>query len=111
MLPKPKRLSTKAFKEIIDTGKYLHNPLFLFRSVSFQGPSKFSVSVPKKVAKTAVLRNKIRRRIYSVLNKLFPEFKDGIQAILIAKPDILKASFKELSTEIKEFFGKTGLLK
>lgn len=111
MLPKPKRLSTKAFKEIIDTGKYLHTPLFLFRSVSFQGSSKFSVSVPKKVAKTAVLRNKIRRRVYSALNKLLPEIEDGIQAILIVKPSILTISFKELSIGIKDFFGKTGLLK
>ncbi len=111
MLPSSKRLSTALFKEVITKGKHLHSPLFVLRAIKTEGLSRFSVSVPKKVAKTAVLRNKLRRRFYSALNPLFVEIKPGIHGVFIVKETILKAHFKSLSTELREFFVKSGLLK
>ena len=65
MLPKIKRLNTALFKKVIDTGRSLHSELFIIRSVKDKSLLKFSVSVPKKISKTAVLRNQIRRRVYT----------------------------------------------
>ena len=111
MLPRPKRLSTALFKGVIGEGRSLHSPLFVIRVLKLSGPSRFSVSVPKKIAKTAVLRNKIRRRIYSALEPLFPNIKADIHGVFIVKPTILTASFEEISKGIKDFFGKSGFLK
>jgi ribonuclease P protein component len=111
MLPSSKRLSVALFKEVMDKGKHMHSPLFALRAIKTEGLSRFSVSVPKKVAKTAVLRNKLRRRMYSALTPLFSEIKEGIHGVFIVKEALRKATFEEISLELRQFFGKSGLLK
>lgn len=111
MLQKPKRLTTAIFKEVVLGGKHMHSPIFVMRVKNTQGMSRFSVSVPSKIAKTAVLRNKVRRRIYSALSSLYPSIKEGFHGVIIAKQPILTASFEKITSETKEFFGKSGFLK
>ena len=111
MLPSTKRLTTVLFRDVVLHGKHLHSPLFIMRAMTFTGKSRFSVSVPKKVAKNAVMRNKIRRRVYSALAPLFPLIKDGIYGVFIVKPAILDSTFSDISIEMKNFFGKYGFLK
>src|SRR3989344_5648297 len=77
MLPNQKRLTTTLFKDTIDGGMTYHSSLFILKLLKTIGPSRFSVSVPKKVAKSAVERNKIRRRVYSAIRILYPNIKES----------------------------------
>jgi ribonuclease P protein component len=98
----------------MEKGKIFHSPFFLLKamkSLEEQGPSRFSVSVSKKVAKGAVLRNKIRRRTYSALQPLYNRVQPGFRIVLIAKNPVLEASLEEITTSLDDFFVKTGLLK
>lgn len=62
---------------------------------------KFSAIVPKKVAKSAPKRNKIKRMIYdSVKDAGISNFSDGIYIFSCVK-GVENASFKEISLEIK----------
>lgn len=63
----------------------------------------FGVVVAKKVAKTAVLRNKIRRRAYSILRKTV---KNPYFAILFAKKGVEKATFIETELDIQKLAEK-----
>jgi ribonuclease P protein component len=111
MIPSSRRLTTALFKEVILKGKPLHSPIFVLRMLVSQGTSRFSVSVPKKVAKSAVLRNKIRRRLYSALQPTIPHIKAGIQGVFMVKQVILGMSFENIVKNLQDFFGKSGLLK
>ncbi len=60
---------------------------------------KAAVSCPAKVFKKAVLRNKIKRKIYSILSSLqiFPP----VHIVFIPNPSILKETHAKITQEIK----------
>jgi len=111
MLPRNKRNSTKIFTEIIKKGNFFHSDFFIIRSIKSEGNSRFSISVPKKIAKTAVERNQIKRRIYSIVKKLNDKLNKGFNIIIIIKEKAVKASFEELNKEIELNFVKSKFLK
>jgi ribonuclease P protein component len=87
----------------------------LFSSLFFnlrilENPEKttlFSVVVSKKIAKTAVLRNKIRRRAYSILKK---SVKNPYFIILFAKKGVEKANFLDTKEVIQDILIKAKIL-
>ena len=66
MLPKQRRLSTEDFKEL-KRSFVLHTPHFLVRLAPKTGASKAAAIVSTAISKRAVVRNRLRRRIYAVL--------------------------------------------
>jgi ribonuclease P protein component len=93
-------------------GKVFYDDFFISKCISSNDNiSHFAVSIPKKVAKTAVSRNKIRRRIYSIIRKLKNSLISHKNLVLIAKNGIDKISFIKLTEEVEKIFVKYGLLK
>ena len=82
MLPKNKRIPRKMFPLLSNGAKKFKNNLFLLRFVPGNGSqSRFCFSVSKKVAKSAVVRNKLRRTGYKLLEKYIPQIKSNILAM------------------------------
>lgn len=81
------------------------------RCVKGQNESRFAVSVPKKVVKKAVLKNKIRRRTYSLIKSFKSRLKSGFYILIIMKSGAEKLSFGNLKDEIEKIFVKSGVLK
>lgn len=74
MLPKTQRISTKRFGEIMTSGKNISVGGFYLKVLDGPLP-RFAVAVPKKVAKSAIRRHLLKRRVFNILrlNKnLFP---------------------------------------
>ncbi len=111
MLQSSRRLTTALFTEVMLKGRVFHSTLFTLRATKSDGISRFSVAIPKKVAKTAVERNKLRRRAYSALRTVYPQVLPGFHGVLIAKSQLLDAKFAEIAPSLQEFFVKSGLLK
>lgn len=111
MLPSSQRLTIHLFKSAIEKGKIFHSSLFTARLVKVEGISRFGVSVSKKIAKSAVERNKIRRRVYSALRELYPRISPSVHGVFIMKAPVLTSSFDEIKRGAEDFFVKTGLLK
>lgn len=109
MLPRTQRITTRLFTDIVQKGSAFHAPLFSIRVKKAQNKSRFGVSVPKKVTKTAVLRNKIRRRIYSSLIGM--KLQNHFEVVFVAKTGIEKLKQSEIKQEIEKIFVKSGLLK
>lgn len=61
------------FPFLSNGAKTFKNNLFLLRFVFKEGPSRFCFSVSKKIAKNAVVRNKMRRAGYRLLRKHLPK--------------------------------------
>lgn len=111
MLPKSKRLTTKAFKNVIEKGQSFHSPFLVIRCIPHSQEGGFSVSVPKKVAKLAVSRNKIRRQVYSIVKKLESKIKPSFNSVIIMKVGSEKLLFEDLANEVQKAFVKSSLLK
>ncbi len=90
-------------------GKSIRKPnITLVHAVNARGRQRFAVVVSKKVAKSAVERNRIRRRVYEAIRTVkkeenFDAKKDNI--FVIYAKNIKTMPFSELSALI------SGLLK
>lgn len=60
------------------------------------------VVVSKKVAGTAVARNRIRRRLYDALGAHLARLPRGTALILYAKKEALDAPFRELQNAVEK---------
>ncbi len=65
-----------------------------------EGP-RVAVIVSKKTAKTAVVRNCARRRVYSVLRALLPLLAPDRAYVFRVDKSIVDVSFAELSREVR----------
>ncbi len=111
MIPKNQRISRENFENIMKKGGLTNSGLFSLRFLKNpENTTHFSVVVSKKVAKTAVLRNKIRRRGYSIFGKIQKELKNPYFIILFAKKGAEKANFNETEAQIEEILKKSKIL-
>lgn len=68
----------------------------------------FGFSIGKKLG-NAVLRNKIKRQVKSILDK--KEFINGFNCIIMVKRSFVEKSFKEKEKIISELLNKVGVIK
>jgi len=69
MLSKRTRLTTAEVKKVLDSGRGRRATLLGIKVLPAPAPFKCAVVVSKKLAKTAVARNKARRAVYEALRK------------------------------------------
>ena len=83
------------------TVKYITNPR--------RKHSRFAVVISKKVLKSAVRRNRVRRRVCEVIRGELPMLKDNHDVALI----IFTAPFLHMSiqNEVKRLFSQANLYK
>ena len=99
MLSKKQRLKRGDFNRFFSSGKKINRPEFTV--VHTPHPTfHASVGVSKKVGRTAVKRNKLRRQIYDILRVAHKENKMGGVYIFIAKPNINQLSHPTLKEKI-----------
>ena len=72
----------------------------------------FGITVSKKVSKLAVDRNKVKRKIKSACYEVFSEHaKKEYDFVIIARNNIMDASFKDIKRDIKWCLKKMGCLE
>lgn len=95
MLRKRQRLSSAGFSEVFKAGRRLHTAYFqliYLPSEDFHA----SVVVGKKVAKTAVRRNRLRRQVYGVLHRSAVGTPLSVTVIVVAKPALAMLASREV---------------
>lgn len=86
------------------TIKYVSNPR--------RKNSRFAVVVSKKILKSAVGRNRIRRRIYEIIRLEKDKLKDSQDVIfIISSPEIINMPHLELLSTMKHILSQAGLYK
>lgn len=107
MLSKKHRVNKGVFEAIMKEGKMVSNPLFTFRYMPpTDNVAHFAVVAPKSVAKTASLRNSLRRKGYLSAK---PLLKKPFIGALFFKKEAIKLENTEISENIKFLFKKAGL--
>lgn len=71
---------------------------------------RVSVIVSRKIHKSAVVRNRIRRRVYEIVRRELPRYT-GVNdiAITILSPEIIAATPIELTAAIQQLSAELGL--
>lgn len=109
MLRKSKRLTRAEFNAIFPKGKRFHSPALML--VHAPGEVfKAAAVIGKKVAKTAVARNKFRRRVYAVFEQCAKEHELQGVFICVAKEKARMLTYEALKTELRALIHKTGVL-
>lgn len=78
MLKRPDRIQRKEFSQILLSRRFADAPHFSLRVGEGSGTARAAVSVSKKVAKSAVVRNAIRRRAYASVAEELPLLAPGL---------------------------------
>lgn len=111
MIPKLNRINREDFEKILKKGRLQNSGLFSLRFLENPyNTTNIGVVVSKKVAKTAVSRNKIRRRAYSLVQKYLKPLKPPYFLAFFAKKGAEKAAFKEVEAEISDLLQKAKIL-
>ena len=73
--------------------------------------SRFSVSISKKVLKSAVKRNRVRRRVYEVVRLKMPEIT-GVHDVvfIVTSPDLFTMEHSELKECVLRSLSEAGML-
>lgn len=109
MLSKSRRIERKLFPLLLK-GKTYKNNLFLLRFAVINGDhARFSFSVSKKVAKSAVIRNKIRRMGYHLLEKYLPQIQSNALAGFVFKK--VPKNKDEVEENLKNILLESKLIK
>lgn len=112
MLPKKHRIKKSTFPTFVGKGRSFFVEILTMRAVSdgSQAPARASVVVSKKVAKSAVQRNLIKRRVYAVLHTYMSTIKPGLSLVLYPKNTIIKTSFKTLKDQMQHLLTDSNVL-
>ncbi|MEK7390636.1 MAG: ribonuclease P protein component [Patescibacteria group bacterium] len=110
MLPQKQRIPKALAREVFGRGAVGFSPNFLLKTLkSPDGQTRFAVSISKKVAPTAVLRNRTRRRVYSVIRNLWPKIKHGFLIAITVKKGGEKLPYADIVKEIDGLLSRARL--
>lgn len=87
---------------------YKYNDYIAYLEKNNDSIFHFGFSVGKKIG-NAVTRNKYKRRIKNILDKLI--FKNGFNCIIIVKKGILNKSFQEMESDLFELLNRMNIIK
>ena len=112
MLPKKQRLSRAQFAKVFDTSTVLHSGHFSMKWTDdlLNKESQFAIVVSKKVSRSSVGRNSIRRRCYGVLEKLLLQISENATGIIFVRPSAVHLPPKALEEELRGLFLRAGIV-
>jgi ribonuclease P protein component len=103
------------------SGKLFHSPFFTLTAMkagrSSSKKSRLAAVGAKKFFKTAVEKNKIRRRLYAAMDVSFLARIDAnfnaapFHCVIMAKPTMLELSKPEITAALIDIFVKSGIIK
>lgn len=102
MLSKKNRISRKGFPTPSLRGFRLYSPLFSIVVYTTGTNPRVAIVVSKKIAKIAVQRNKIRRRMYDALQPYLSRLAAPVTIVVYPTQISTKASFGEIQQEVNK---------
>ena len=111
MLPSKYRFHSRGGVNAVHSqGKRVHSDYFSLTHLSNnRGGQRYAVIVSKKIAKSAVVRNRIRRRIYEILRQNLASLPAKTDCLLQVKNrEVLSLSPVELAAAIAVIFARAS---
>lgn len=99
---------------VYKNGDTAHARIFKVKYVpnSRRETPRFAVVVSKKVHKSAVGRNRIRRRFYEAIRHEIPHMKPGMDiVVLIVSGEALGMPYSDIGAQLRQIFKEANLYK
>lgn len=90
----------KVFNNIIQTGSFYKNKLFVIYIKERKNENtKFGIAISNKIGK-AHLRNKLKRKVRAIMDNNKKLFKNNYDYIIMIRKACLEASFQEMNDSL-----------
>ena len=102
-----------SLRYVYRNGQTVRGPLFAIKSVlnDKRDNYRIAVVVSRKVNKSAVSRNRIRRRLYEIVRLLEPELIEPHDIVITVFHDsVLDEPHASLTRQVKKQFNQAGIL-
>ena len=97
---------SRVFDEVIETGKKIKNYNFvIFYKEKKDSPTKYGITVPKKVGK-AHIRNMLQRKVRAIIRNYNKNYEKNYNCIIIIRNSCLSLSYQELSSSLQYLLDK-----
>lgn len=108
MLARTYRLRKNSdFQRLYKTGKrFATANLVLYYLPAKLDHSQIGFVVSKKISKSAVIRNTLRRRVSAIVEENFTKFTNPLQAIILIRSDFSALKPQDLQKEVKNLLSK-----
>lgn len=73
-------------------------------------PPRFGISVSKKVSKKAVVRNRIKRQLRSLLREFLPQMTPGSWIVVLVKQNAIECNYERFLRELKQLLIKADII-
>ncbi|MDB5266775.1 MAG: Ribonuclease protein component [Parcubacteria group bacterium] len=100
MLPQRRRIPRELFNELLVRSEYRNSGFFTVRYKKVGAEARFGVSVSKKVSRSAVIRNRTRRRVYAALRSHLHDLPAGAY-LFVAKIGAERLQGEDLRAELE----------
>lgn len=91
--------SSREYTEIINNSKSKKSKYFSIYYRDNNDKNRYGITVPTKTG-TAVIRNKIKRRIKNIIDDNKNTIQSGLDYVIIVKKGILDLTYKEMEDEL-----------
>jgi ribonuclease P protein component len=110
MLSKTDRIPRKSFAELLERSSYSNSDHFSLRyRLSGESMPRVGASVSKKVSKSAVKRNTVRRRVYASIRPYLKVMPKGL-FLFVAKAGSDKIKGEAMEKEIRTLLKQAKLI-
>lgn len=95
-----------------DEGRAQHGPSMLLGvlKTGATGPARTGIVTSRRVG-TAVVRNRVRRRLREIVRHARPKMCEGLWLVVVAKPRAAKATFAGLREEWTQLARRGGVFR
>ncbi len=89
--------------------KWVSKGFILLAAPNDLGVRRFGITATKKLEKTAVGRNRMKRRLRAVACDILPKYgKDGVDYVLIARGEAATRDYDDMKRDLIWCLGKLG---
>jgi len=113
MLKKQHRITKdKEFEAVFKKGQIFFSPFFNIKiAKNNRDIARFGIIINNRISKKAVIRNKSKRQLRSIIKLNLPNIIPGVDVVIMAKPAITVTEFAKLQQTFEFLLKQAGLIK
>jgi ribonuclease P protein component len=102
--------SPKDFAALLERGSMRSHPLLATRVLRTDlGSKRFGLATSRALG-SAVVRNRVRRRLREVLRSMAPQLRSGWDVLVIARPGLVAADHRTLLETLGRLLRRAGVM-
>lgn len=112
MLPKPNRLPSSKFVQVLRRGKRVTLPaMVLVYQANDLNLARFGFVVSAKIDKRATGRNRMKRLLREAVRLMLPQMEKGTDGVIVVRKSLLSLKYPEVERLVKAILFQARVLR